>query len=74
MRASIDPRRCQGHGRCYVLAPAVFGEDAEGYAMVFGDGTVAAEGQVLARLAALNCPELAITVTVEAQPAQRRTR
>jgi ferredoxin len=74
MRASIDPGRCQGHGRCYVLAPAVFGEDAEGYGTVLGDGTVAAGGQVLARLAALNCPESAITVTVEPHPAQRRTR
>ena len=34
MRVSIDSGKCQGHGRCYDLAPDLFGEDEEG----FGDG------------------------------------
>ncbi|MFC7733795.1 ferredoxin [Actinomadura keratinilytica] len=29
-----------GHGRCYDLAPDLFGEDDEGYGKVLGDGTV----------------------------------
>jgi ferredoxin len=62
MRISIDSKRCQGHGRCYDLAPELFGEDEEGYGVVLGNGIVAPDGQAQARLAALNCPESAIEV------------
>jgi ferredoxin len=41
VKVSVDTGRCQGHGRCYDLVPALFGEDAEGYAVVLGDGLVA---------------------------------
>ena len=34
MRVSIDSATCQGHGRCYDLAPDLFGEDEEGYAVL----------------------------------------
>jgi ferredoxin len=57
---SIDTQRCQGHGRCYDLASDLFGEDAEGYGVVLGDGTVPPEQHAPATLAALNCPESAI--------------
>ena len=40
MRVRIDPERCQGHARCYDLAPGLFGDDDEGYGQVLGDGTV----------------------------------
>jgi ferredoxin len=60
MSVSIDPERCQGHGRCYDLAPEVFGADDEGYGVVLGDGTVPAGLRERARLAELNCPESAI--------------
>jgi len=66
MKVHIDSGRCQGHGRCYDLAPEVFGEDSEGYGLVLHDGVVPPDHAALARLAAANCPESAIEVTEEA--------
>ena len=60
MKVQIDARSCQGHGRCYDLAPGLFGEDAEGYGAVLRDGTVPPGQGHDARLAVLNCPEQAI--------------
>ena len=65
MRVQIDPALCQGHGRCYDLAPDRFGEDEDGYATLTeltADGSVPADREDDARLAAANCPESAITV------------
>ena len=44
-------QRCQGHGRCYDLAPDLFGDDEEGYGQVLGDGTVPPDAERNARLA-----------------------
>ena len=66
MKVQISSERCQGHGRCYDLAPGLFGEDDEGYGTVLGDGTVAPDREHNARLAALNCPEHAIELLEEA--------
>jgi ferredoxin len=60
VKVRIDPTRCQGHGRCYDLAPGLFAEDDEGYGQVVGDGAVAAGDVDVARRAAANCPERAI--------------
>jgi ferredoxin len=60
MKIRIDPERCQGHGRCYDLAPGLFGDDDEGYGMVLGDGVVPPDLEREARLAVANCPEQAI--------------
>jgi ferredoxin len=57
-----DRAKCQGHGRCYSLAPEVFESDDEGYAVLLVTGDVPAELEDAARLAADNCPEYAITV------------
>ena len=62
MKVQIDPERCQGHGRCYDLAPNLFGDDEEGYGQVLGDGTVRPDQEREARLAVVNCPEHAIEV------------
>jgi ferredoxin len=62
----IDASRCQGHGRCYDLAPGLFGEDDEGYGQVLGDGAVPADAESEARRAAANCPERAIEIRGEA--------
>jgi ferredoxin len=62
VKVQIGPERCQGHGRCYDLAPESFGADEEGYGQVLGDGLVPPELERLARLAAANCPERAIDV------------
>jgi ferredoxin len=62
VKVQIDPERCQGHGRCYDLAPSLFGDDEEGYGQVLVDGTVRPDQEREARLAVVNCPEHAIEV------------
>ena len=63
MKIHFDRDKCQGHGRCYALAPTVFDTDDEGYAVLLIDGAeVPAELESAAQLAADNCPEYAITV------------
>ncbi|NRQ39685.1 ferredoxin [Nonomuraea sp. NN258] len=66
VKVQIDPERCQGHGRCYTLAPDLFGEDEEGYGTVPGGGVVPEGQERAARLAISNCPENAIIVLGEA--------
>lgn len=62
MKVRIDDDLCEGHGRCYALAPTVFEPDDIGNAQVIGDGSVPADLEDRARLAAANCPEHAITI------------
>jgi ferredoxin len=66
MKVQINSERCQGHGRCYDLAPGLFGDDDEGYGRVLGDGVVPPGREREAHLAAANCPEHAIDVPGEA--------
>jgi ferredoxin len=63
MRVHVDADKCQGHNRCYALAPELFDVDDYGTAVVIGDGTVTPELVDKARLAVANCPEFAISVT-----------
>jgi ferredoxin len=65
VKVQINPERCQGHGRCYDLAPELFGDDDEGYGTVLGDGVVPPGGERAARLAVANCPERAVEVLEE---------
>ena len=65
MKLRINSESCQGHGRCYDLAPDLFGEDAEGYGQVLGDGVIPEGREHDARLAVANCPEHAIEVLEE---------
>jgi ferredoxin len=62
VRVEVSSERCQGHNRCYVLAPELFDVDDLGSAVVRGDGSVPAELEDKARLAVANCPEYAITI------------
>lgn len=63
MKVHVDPERCQGHNRCYALAPELFDVDDYGNATEKGDDTVPVELMDKARLAVTNCPEFAITIT-----------
>jgi len=63
VKVRIDVGLCQGHGRCYDLAPGLFGDDEEGYGKVLGDGVVPSAKEDDASRAALNCPEHAIVLT-----------
>lgn len=65
MRVRVDSDRCQGHNRCYAIAPELFDVDDYGYAHERGDGAVPPELEDKARLAVANCPEFAITMVEE---------
>lgn len=61
MRVRVDSARCVGHGRCYELAPEIFGEDEQGHCRI-RRAAVPRELEAQARSAAANCPEDAIIV------------
>ena len=61
MKVRVDPAKCVGHGRCYVLGGEVFEEDERGYCVIQSE-EVPPELETQARLGAENCPEHAITV------------
>ena len=65
MKVTVDSEKCQGHNRCYLLAPGLFKVDDFGYATPRGDGTVPLDMQEKARLAVENCPERAIDIIDE---------
>lgn len=60
-RVRLHTARCVGHGRCYVLAPEVFGEDDRGHCVILVEEVT---GSLLeeARRGEQNCPEEAIEV------------
>jgi ferredoxin len=65
VKVRVDDAACEGHGRCYALAPDVFESDDHGHCIVTlpEPGTGALEAA--ARRGAENCPEQAITVDEE---------
>ena len=65
LRIRVDAKRCQGHNRCYALAPELFEVDDYGQSRAANDGEVPAAFEDKARLAIDNCPEFAIAVIDE---------
>ena len=63
MRVHVDPALCQGHNRCYAIAPELFDVDDDGNASERNDGVVPEHLEEKARLAAANCPEYAISIS-----------
>ena len=63
LRVHVDQGRCQGHNRCYSLAPELFDLDDLGTSHEKGDGSVPAGLEDKARRAVANCPEYAISIT-----------
>lgn len=63
MRVHVDPEKCQGHNRCYALAPELFDVDDLGNAIALNDGLVPEGLQEKAHQAMANCPEYAISIT-----------
>jgi ferredoxin len=61
-RVCVDADRCEGHGRCYTLAPDVFDSDDVGHAVVLVED-VSGDLEAQAVDAEKNCPEAAITLT-----------
>jgi ferredoxin len=62
MRVHVDPEKCQGHNRCYALAPELFDVDDYGNSHELNGGEVLPELEEKARLAVANCPEYAISI------------
>ncbi|MEO6124960.1 MAG: ferredoxin [Ilumatobacteraceae bacterium] len=62
MKVHVDPELCQGHNRCYAIAPELFQVDDYGNATERGNGDVPVELEDKARLAVANCPEYAISI------------
>lgn len=60
-RVRVKADLCVGHGRCYVLAPEVFGEDERGHCVVL-DERIPPDRVESARKGETNCPEGAIEV------------
>jgi ferredoxin len=63
MRVHVDPEKCQGHNRCYAIAPELFDVDELGNAHELNGGEVPAALEEKARMAVANCPEYAIEIT-----------
>ena len=62
MKVRVDESKCEGHGRCYALAPNLFELDDLGNSSVVGDGSVNTADEALVRLVAANCPEFAVEI------------
>lgn len=63
MKIQLDVDKCQGHNRCYALAPELFDVDDFGQAVLLVEGEVPPELHDKARLTVANCPEYAITLS-----------
>jgi ferredoxin len=62
MKVHVDPEKCQGHNRCFAIAPELFDVDDLGQSHEIGDGDVPSGLEEKARLAMANCPEFAISI------------
>ena len=62
MKIHVDQDRCEGHGRCYALAPKLIEPDDLGNGREIDDGSVPPEQEKNARLAVVNCPERAVII------------
>jgi ferredoxin len=58
----VDPDKCQGHSRCYAIAPELFVID-DWPSRRDETGIVPADLVARARRAVANCPEYAISLT-----------
>lgn len=61
MRVRVDLDACEGHGRCYALAPRVFEPDATGHCVI-KVGTLQHADLEQAERAVANCPEEALSI------------
>jgi ferredoxin len=61
MKIIVRREKCQGHARCWAMAPQIFDLDDEGY-VVDGDIMVAEEDEKTAWRGAKSCPERALLI------------
>jgi ferredoxin len=62
LRICVDPDKCEGHNRCFSLAPELFEVDEFGIASTKNNGEVPKGMEDKADLAIANCPEFAISI------------
>jgi ferredoxin len=62
MKIHVDAGKCEGHSRCYALAPELVDVDDLGNAFELNDGVVPAGLEEKAQLIIDNCPEYAIEI------------
>jgi ferredoxin len=72
MRIVVDHGKCQGHGRCYDLAPDVFEPDARGHVLLAVTGELPPDLEPDTRNGVKNCPEAALRLMPDS-PLSRRT-
>ena len=65
MKVIVDQARCQGHGRCYDLAPDVFDSDERGRVALAVHADLPTLLEADARIGVLNCPESALRLAAE---------
>jgi ferredoxin len=64
IKIKADRSKCQGHARCYALAPDIFELDEEGY-IGFTERVISSDREKRARQAVRACPENALSLTEE---------
>jgi ferredoxin len=70
MRLSVDAHLCSGQGRCYVVSSEIFDSDDDGFCLQRGSEVDVPAGlEDKGRLAVESCPEGAIAVVSESEPA-----
>ncbi len=65
MKIEVNQDACEGHNRCYSLAPELFDVDDYGTASALNGGIVPEGLEEKAHLAIANCPEHAISIIEE---------
>ena len=65
LQVSIDSSICEGHGRCYMLAPEIFEADEMGHGVVTKAQIEDPALEERALLAEQNCPEKAISCSYD---------
>jgi len=68
MKVLVNHELCQGHARCYALAPELFELDDDGYIRP-GDIDIPQVHQTLALRAVRACPECALALADDATAA-----
>lgn len=65
MKIRVLNEKCQGHARCWTLAPDIYKLDDSGYILP-GDIEVPAGQEQLAQRGARACPERALEIVADA--------
>jgi ferredoxin len=66
MKVVVDHKKCQGHGRCYDLAPDVFEPNERGHVELAVSGDLPAGLEPDTRIGVQNCPEAALRLIPDA--------